>query len=93
MKVLGLLLVFALSTGCTTGAVRRISVDGLGTIEREAPPRPEYDVDGSLRCADLRRHGCMITCGASNTQLRGAVVCGALDRLIESGENRRRNCG
>lgn len=60
MKALGVLLVVFLCVGCAAGS-HRITVEGLGAVEQYLPS-PGYEVDGSLRCADLRRQGCMITC-------------------------------
>lgn len=67
MKLVWLVLALSLSAGCGTGGGRRMTVDGLGAAVRQPPPAPGYDADGSLRCADLRRHGCMITCGYVET--------------------------
>lgn len=61
MRALSMFLVVCLSAGCAQEGWRRISVEGLGAIEQDVRP-PEYGVDGSLRCADLRRQGCMISC-------------------------------
>lgn len=62
MKLVWVVLALSLSAGCGTVGGRRITVDGLGAAVRQPPPAPDYDTDGSLRCSDLRRHGCMITC-------------------------------